>query len=160
MRTFFALAIFLLLGAGARAQTPKIVYAEIGGPGIISANFDTRFSQREDGLGGRIGIGGFVLNDDFDGRVSLLTVPVGLNYLLGNDGKNYFELGAGFTYVNVGERSEYDQSTFETSFGNLTLGYRLAPKDGGFVFKAQITPIFNRYGFIPYYAGLAFGYKF
>ena len=31
-----------------------LFYAEIGGPGLASANFDMRFSQNEDGFGGRI----------------------------------------------------------------------------------------------------------
>ena len=126
----------------------------------MSANYDTRFTHNEDGLGGRIGIGGFVINDDFDGKVSLFTLPVGLNYLLGKDGKNYFEVGAGFTYVHIGQRSQSESSTLETSFGNFTLGYRLAPARGGFMFKAEITPIFNKNGFVPYYGGIAFGYKF
>lgn len=126
----------------------------------MSANYDMRFTHNEDGIGGRIGIGGFVINDDFDGKVSLLTLPIWLNYLLGKDGKNYFEIGAGFTYVSVGTRNESESSTLETSFGNLTLGYRLAPARGGFMFKAEITPIFNKNGFVPYYGGIGFGYKF
>ncbi len=37
----------------------KTVYAEIGGPGLASANFDMRFKKQEDGLGFRVGVGGF-----------------------------------------------------------------------------------------------------
>lgn len=161
MRTSIMLmaALFLYLGTSAQS-VPMAVYAELGGPGIMSANFDTRFTKNEDGIGGRIGVGGFVINDDYDGRLSLLTIPVGVNYLIGKDGKNYFEVGAGYTYVNIGARSGDDNGTFESSFGNLTLGYRLAPSTGGFLFKAQITPIFNKNGFIPYYGGIGFGYKF
>ena len=160
MRTQFLIIFCLLFCLNLSAQNAKTVYVELGGPGLISANFDMRFSQERDGLGGRIGIGGFTLNDDFDGRVSLLTVPVGLNYLFGKDGKNYFEVGAGFTYLNVGARADTETSTLEASFGNLTFGYRLAPSNGGFMFKAQITPIFNKYGFMPYYGGIGFGYIF
>lgn len=144
-----------------QAQSAKAVYAEIGGPGLASANFDMRFTKNEDGLGGRIGIGGFTLSDGFDdSRFTIITVPVGLNYLIGKDGKNYFEVGAGFTYV--GASTKYDSSTdnFNSSFGNITLGYRLAPANGGFMFKAQITPVFGRGFFMPYFAGIGFGYKF
>lgn len=160
MRTHFLILFSLLFCLNLNAQSGKTVYAELGGPGLISANFDMRFSQEEDGLGGRIGIGGFSLNDDYEGKVSLLTIPAGLNYLFGKDGKNYFEVGAGFTYMNVGSKFERESSTLEASFGNLTFGYRLAPTKGGFMFKAQITPIFNKYGFMPYYGGIGFGYKF
>ncbi|MEO6682713.1 MAG: hypothetical protein ABIN48_07780 [Ginsengibacter sp.] len=160
MRSTFLMIFSLLFCFNLSAQHAETVYVELGGPGLISANFDMRFSKQNTGLGGRIGIGGFSLNNDYDGRVSLLTIPVGLNYLLGKDGKNFFELGAGFTYLNVGSRYDSENSTLQASFGNLTFGYRLAPANGGFVFKAQITPVFNKYGFMPYYGGIGFGYKF
>ncbi|MEO6820144.1 MAG: hypothetical protein ABI266_03905 [Ginsengibacter sp.] len=160
MRTSILTLLSLLFCLTINAQNAKIAYIELGGPGIISANYDMRFSQKEDGLGGRIGVGGYSLNDGFNDRISLLTVPVGLNYLLSKDGKNYFEIGAGFTYLKVGAGFQGESTTLESSFGNLTFGYRLAPSRGGFVFKAQITPIFNKYGFVPYWGGIGFGYKF
>jgi hypothetical protein len=139
----------------ALAQTAaKSIYAELGGPGLASFNFDTRFAKKEDGIGGRIGIGGF----NIDGE-SLLAVPVGLTYLLGKDGKHYFELGGGFTYVKYKSDFYDDSGTFESSFGHLYFGYRVQPKEGGFLFRAAIVPIFNKDGFIPYYAGVSFGYK-
>ena len=140
------------------AQTAaKSVYVELGGPGVASVNFDTRFSKSESGLGGRIGIGGFKAED-----IGLLTIPVGLNYLLGKDHKNYFEIGAGFTYVHASVSAEgaEEDGTFDESFGHLTFGYRLQPANGGFTFRAAIVPVFNKTGFIPYYAGISFGYKF
>ncbi|MGN6196088.1 MAG: hypothetical protein ACTHOB_14205 [Ginsengibacter sp.] len=159
LKILFVFSVFFSIQS--KAQTPKVLYAEIGGPGIASVNFDTRFSKNEDGLGGRIGIGGFSLHDDLDNsRVGIFTIPVGLNYLLGKDGKNYFELGAGFTYIGGSSRDDFSSETFNSSFGNLTLGYRLAPAKGGFTFKAQITPVFGKGFFVPYYAGLGFGYKF
>lgn len=160
MKKIIGITTFILIYFQAEAQVPMAAYAELGGPGIMSANFDTRFSHKEDGLGGRVGIGGFAINDDTNDKVSMLTVPVGLNYLFGKDGKNYFEVGIGFTYINLGARIADESGTLESSFGNLTLGYRLAPANGGFMFKAQITPIFNGNGFVPYYGGIGFGYKF
>ncbi|MGN6532758.1 MAG: hypothetical protein ACTHK0_13535, partial [Ginsengibacter sp.] len=94
------------------------------------------------------------------GSASILSIPVGVNYLLGKDGKNYFEIGAGFTYISGNAKDDYESNSFSTSFGNLTFGYRLAPAAGGFMFKAQITPVFAKGFFLPYYAGLGFGYKF
>ena len=143
------------------AQTAaKAAYAEIGGPGLASVNFDTRFAKKEDGFGGRIGIGGFSIGDGVGDHVGIVTVPVGLNYLVGKDHKNYFELGAGFTYVSAKATAKTSSKNFHSSFGNATLGYRLAPARGGFFFKAEITPVFGDGFFIPYFAGLGFGYKF
>lgn len=159
MKSLFLIVTSLCLSFISKAQSAKAVYAEIGGPGLASANFDMRFSQAEDGFGGRIGVGGFSLSDD-ESRASIFTIPVGLNYLLGKDGKNYFEVGAGFTYIGGSAKDDFSSDNFSSSFGNLTLGYRLAPQDGGFMFKAQITPVFGKGFFIPYYAGLGFGYKF
>jgi len=137
----------------------KAAYAEIGGPGLASVNFDTRFTKTEDGLGGRIGIGGFSVGSSGD-RVGIITIPVGVNYLIGKDKKNYFEVGAGFTYVGVKSSADLGSDNFNSSFGNITLGYRLAPEKGGFFFKAEITPVFGRGFFVPYYGGIGFGYKF
>jgi hypothetical protein len=141
-------------------QAAKAAYAEIGGPGLASVNFDTRFSKTENGFGGRVGIGGFSISSGFGDHVGILTVPVGINYLLGKDNKNYFEIGAGFTYVNAKASSTDDSQNFNSSFGNLTLGYRMAPARGGFFFKAEITPVFGKGFVLPYFAGVGFGYKF
>ncbi|MDB5253325.1 MAG: hypothetical protein JWP27_2494 [Flaviaesturariibacter sp.] len=141
------------------AQTAaKSMYVELGGPGLASINYDTRFTKKEGGIGGRIGLGYFSVDGE-----RLLTVPIGINYLLSKDQRNYFEVGGGVTVVSY--KSDYydyynDPSTFTGTFGHLNFGYRLQPKNGGFMFRAAITPVFGRDGFIPYYAGIAFGYKF
>jgi hypothetical protein len=141
------------LNVACAQKAAKAAYVEIGGPGLASANFDMRFANKEDGAGFRLGVGGFSVNG-----VSIVTVPLGLNYLIGKDKKNYFEVGAGFTYVSA--KSNTGSKTFKSSFGNVTLGYRLAPARGGFFFKAELTPVFGDGFFIPYYGGLGFGYKF
>ena len=156
MKKFFIAALlYFAANSVLHAQAAKSAYVEIGGPGLASINFDTRFSNREDGIGGRIGVGGFNVDN-----VGLLTVPVGLNYLIGKDNRNYFEMGAGFTYVHLSENTYHEKETFDGSFGHLTFGYRLQPANGGFTFRAAIVPIFGKGGFVPYYAGISFGYKF
>lgn len=144
-------------GSGSDQGGPaaKSVYFELGGPGLASFNFDTRFSARQDGIGGRIGIGGFSI----DGS-SAIFVPIGLNYLLGKDGKNYFELGGGVTPVFVSDDLADDDDNFSGTFGHLTFGYRLQPRNGGFTFRAFISPVFAGGFFLPYYGGVSFGYKF
>lgn len=136
------------------AKSQAAMFFELGGPGLASFNFDTRFTNRNDGIGGRIGIGGFSINDE-----GAVFVPVGINYLIGKETKHLFEVGAGFTYVNYSS-SITEDGIFETSFGHLSFGYRMQPRKNGFLFRAAIVPVFNKYGFLPYFAGVSFGYKF
>lgn len=160
--TLFASLCFLtaccLPARQAHAQAAKSVYVELGGPGLASFNFDTRFSNAEDGLGGRIGVGGFKVED-----AGAVFFPLAVNYLVGKDQRHYFEIGAGGTIVSVDADDavdEEDDGTFSGSFGHLHFGYRLQPADGGFTFRAGVTPIFGNGNFIPYYFSLSFGYKF
>ena len=141
----------LMLGAFQWSQAQS-VYFELGGPGLASINFDTRFGAREDGLGGRIGVGGLSI----DGA-GVVFVPIGLNYLLGKETKHYFEIGAGLTPVFGNDGAD---GNFSETFGHLLFGYRLQPQEGGFTFRAFMNPIFGNGFFIPFYAGLSFGYKF
>jgi hypothetical protein len=138
----------------ANAQAAKSVFFELGGPGLASINFDTRFSAKEDGFGGKIGVGGFSI--DGEGAVF---IPIALNYLIGKDGKNYFEIGGGVTPVIVSS-DEPDTDNFTSTFGHLNFGYRLQPAKGGFTFRAFVSPVFGSWGFFPYWGGVSFGYKF
>lgn len=158
MKRFFLTGLLLVaFGWGGYAQqtAAKSMYFELGGPGLASINFDTRFGPREGGLGGRIGFGGFSI----DGS-SVVFVPVGLNYLIGKETKHYFELGGGVTPIIASGDFTNDGSTFTSTFGHLNFGYRLQPQKSGFTFRAFITPIFGEFGFLPYYGGVSFGYKF
>lgn len=74
--------VFSLALCSAFSQGAKSIYFELGGPGLASINFDTRFTKTEKGIGGRIGVGGFSI----DGT-GVVFVPVGVNYLLGKDSK-------------------------------------------------------------------------
>lgn len=151
-----AMALFVLSTGGVFAQTAaKSVYAEFGGPGIASINFDTRFTKNQNGLGMRVGFGGFVV--DGDGAVFL---PVGLNYLLGKESKHYFEVGAGITPIITTGNATSGDGLFESTFGHLNLGYRMQPLKSGFIFRASINPIFAKGLFWPIYGGVSVGYKF
>jgi len=147
-------ALFTLLISFTKAQSSaKAVYAEIGGPGFASINYDMRFAKKEDGFGFRAGIGGFTIDN-----TSMTFFPMALNYITSKDQKNYFELGLGVTPVSVTNGG--NSSNLSSTFGHMNIGYRLQPKSGGFFFRAGITPIFGNGFFFPYYAGLSFGYKF
>jgi hypothetical protein len=156
LKTFLLAGMALCLSFAGKAQVAKSIYAELGGPGFASINFDSRFSSKsQGGLGGRIGVGGFSSEG-----ATLLFFPVGLNYLIGNDKKNYFEVGAGATFVRASADFVDDDKPYNGSFGHLTLGYRLQPEKSGFTFRAAITPIFGGGTFWPYWGGVSFGYKF
>ncbi len=134
-----------------RAQN---IFVEFLGQGLLfTANYDTRFSKRRNGLGGRIGIG--AIGSDGD---NLVTIPVSLNYLLGN-GKNFFEIGLGATYLSVPDDFFFSDGS-NSVIGTMAFMYRLQPIKSGFSFRGGFTPIFDSKGFIPYYVGLSLGYTF
>src|SRR5688572_15087790 len=139
---FLITCIFLTVTT-ATAQLSQAVYFELGGPGLASINYDTRFTQNNGGIGGRVGIGGFSIDDE-----TALFFPIQLNYLLGKDEKNYFELGGGATIVSINTTLDIDEGNFRSTFGHLYFGYRLQPADGGFLFRAGICPIFGKGFFI------------
>ncbi|HSJ68246.1 MAG TPA: hypothetical protein VK921_11245 [Anditalea sp.] len=180
---------FLLIATISNAQEKlptQSVYVELGGAGLpFSFNYDFRFDQsRMDSWGMRVGAGGYALSDDL-----FFSLPVQVNRLIGK-GPHYFEIGAGATLVAFKTPSysyctnyTYDQfgnyicdgsfssPSDETSFildikgspnlmGTLNLGYRRIPVDGGFTWRANLSPIFNSNGFWPLWAGLSFGYAF
>ncbi|HNA96017.1 MAG TPA: hypothetical protein PK421_02225 [Chitinophagaceae bacterium] len=152
MKKFFIILFGMI--AVSQTSTAQSVYAELGGPGLASLNFDTRFSKTNGGFGGRVGVGGFSI----DGS-GIVFVPVGLNYLISKDNRNFFEVGAGVTPV-FGSGDLADGDNFSSTFGHVLLGYLMQPADGGFTFRAFISPVFGSGYFIPYYGGVSFGYKF
>lgn len=139
--------------AGPRAQN---IFVELGGQGLLmTANYDTRFTDRRDGIGGRAGIG-YIASDGN----SAMTIPLSFNYLLGKD-KRFFEMGLGATILATkGEPDNFFDGNNSNVIGTMSFAYRLQPVDRGFSFRAGITPIFNKDFFIPYYGGLSLGYTF
>ena len=152
-KVFFSIIVAMAIAFSSNAQSPlKVVYAELFGPGVIpTANFDIRFSSNNNGFGARVGVGGLVI-----GGTGLISIPIGVNYIISKDQKNYFEAGAGYTYLSSGVNY---MDKWEGSVGNLTFGYRYAPIGGGFFFKAQITPLFGDGMFLPFFGGIGLGYK-
>ena len=137
----------------------KAIYFELGGPGVASFNYDMRFTKSEKGIGGRIGIGGFSIGSSGE-RTTAIFIPIGINYIASKDERNYFEVGGGVTPVIINDNTSGSSDNFRSTFGHLSIGYRLQPREGGFFFRAAITPVFGKNFFWPYYGGIAFGYKF
>lgn len=145
-----------------REAPQNVVFIEIFGQGgLATFNYDRRFTKSSDGPGFRIGAG-YVNVGNFEGY----TIPVSLNYLIGKDSK-YFEIGMGLTYGRIGLIDAYDNEPRIAS--TMFVGFRFQPPDGGFNLRAGLSPFFgnikkegeeNEVFFIPYYAGISFGYSF
>ncbi|MBB5395572.1 hypothetical protein [Mucilaginibacter sp. AK015] len=150
----------------------KTFFFELLGPGAIySINYDVRFKKQQDGWGGRAGISYYADNGDH-----LFTLPVAINYLAGKRGK-YFEVGAGITYYNVNTNDVFFSTQYEDVYfsdgtyytksknhsgiiGTLNFGYRYQPVDGGFSFRAGVSPVITSEQFLPYWPYVSFGYAF
>ncbi|RYE09386.1 MAG: hypothetical protein EOP51_33350 [Sphingobacteriales bacterium] len=136
------------------------MYLELAGPGLaFSVNYDTRFSDTRDGLGGRVGFGYFP-NPFF----SIVSVPVQLNYLVGSR-SHFLELGAGATYLKVGDDNNNKKDNDFLSFnavtgvlGTATVGYRYQPVDGGFNFRISANPVVG--DTFQFTGGISVGYTF
>ncbi|MDP4150947.1 MAG: hypothetical protein Q8927_05860 [Bacteroidota bacterium] len=144
-------------------RPPHALFMELGGTGLaLSMNYDTRFSKRVDGLGIRMGLGFSFTKDP-----AFITVPVALNYLVGRNG-NYFEVGAGLTYLDITNTKGFNDISIGGSSGLLNdqylfvttcFGYRRQPIHGGFNFRGGVTPVFvsGEMGILPY---ISLGFNF
>lgn len=136
-----------------RAQN---IFIELAGQGLLfTANYDTRFGIKRDGIGARAGVGIVAV----DGS-NMLTVPVSLNYLLGK-GNKFFEIGLGATYLGLnGDDDSFFDENESNIIGTMAFMYRYQPEDRGFSFRGGLTPVFNSDFFLPYFLGLSLGYTF
>jgi hypothetical protein len=165
MKSYIPLVIFIFISlmsiqtqaqsAGSENNNPtaKTVYAEIGGPGIFSFNYDQRFKGQK-GLGFRAGVGGigFIY-------AGVFSISLGLNYLSGTNG-NYFELGAGASALTISDGSTIFSNNASTVIGYMNIGYRYQPEKKGFTGRVFISPLFTAEGFWPFYGGISAGFKF
>ncbi len=162
-------------------------YLELGGAGLIySFNYDFRFNPDQvDSWGMRVGLGGYGTSND-----SFFSVPVMVNKLYGKGphffemgmGFTFFTFDensfSNYTYCVSGSFdangnyicNQYsDDAAYQvilpvdgnpSLMGTLSLGYRRMPVDGGFMWKASLTPVFNNNGFWPLFVGVGLGYAF
>jgi len=140
----------------------QAVFIEIlGQGGLLTFNYDRRFTKSADGPGFRAGIG-YINIGKFEGY----TLPLSLNYLLGKDSK-YFEIGIGMTYGKIGLLDAYDEQARLVS--TMFLGFRYQEEEGGFNLRVGLSPLLGNLKnegedpevfFAPYYAGISVGYTF
>ena len=167
-----------------KTEANKLLYVELGGPGVItSVNFDSRFKPNERlGLGYRIGVGYGV--EKFEGVVvkflkdiliedsssncfenvskTFYSIPVGLNYVVGKPKKaSVFEIGAGVTFLTR-KVSLYNYESEKQGYkiGYLTFTYIIAPVNSGFSFRIGFTPIIGTAGDLCPMGAIGFGYAF
>lgn len=131
-------------------------YVELAGNGLLyTVNYDRYFTPQ---INGRIGFMRAGVSD-----VSLTAIPLTANYLIGSGGSK-LELGVGpqilIVSVDVAgsDFAGFDEDATAVA-GTATIGYRYQPRDGGFVFRIGLTPVFSQFGFQPW-AGLSLGYSF
>ena len=136
---------------GVPVKRGESIFLELLGNGIgYSLNYDRRFGASRNGLGAKIGVGAVA------GTPRTVTIPIGINYLIGDDGR-YFELGVGVT-IPV-PKTDYVLINDNAILGNMIAGYRREPVDGGFSWRINFAPIIYDEGILPF-LGLSFGYAF
>ena len=171
---FLLISLFPIFSFNAHAQNTKAgksdsahvhraqnVFIEIGAAGLFySANYDTRFAQQRDGLGGRLGVGTWHSNG-----TTFITTPFQLNYLVGGR-SHFFEDGAGATYLHLSEPyfgnpliGNNPKLINSTVLPTTTIGYRYQPFNGGLNLRASFNPMLLEGTFIPYF-GASAGYAF
>ena len=107
------------------SQHPSfLIFAEGGGPGIMSVNLEKYFSQ-EVGLRAGVGYGLF---------------PIYLNYYIGKE--KQLELGIGMIYSPYKIVEPFVEKEKSVLVG-LTIGHKYQPIRGGLTLRFSFTPLFN-----------------
>lgn len=142
-----------------KERVKNAVYLSLGGPSItvFSLHYERRIDKQ---LWSRVGFSysPFILNG--------VTVPLGLNYLIGNQA-SFFELGLGTTFIYTREGLSFsffdDDSDEDTFFIALTgdIGYRYQPRQENLFFKVTLSPLYipAKSKIIPF-LGVSLGYSF
>lgn len=139
---YLCLFYFLILSNNLNAQKVyerrgQTVYLEMIGSGFIySLNYESRFSQKTGGLGGRVGFS--YVSDWF-------AVPVNVNYLLSKKKEKHFlEIGAGFTYFKYNEPQLFGGEMIDSQvMPAITFMYRYHPRYGKFLLRFGMTPLYG-----------------
>jgi hypothetical protein len=145
---------------GQNAFKKNDLYFEFLGNGIWSSISYEHQLKNSPGWGLRFGVGYFSGDEVFR-----ITIPVGVHYLfqLKNE-QSFLDAGVGTTWSNAAGIKP-DVPTGERDYGEHiwslvpSIGYRHHTR-GNFMWRASITPVINKYRFIPYNIGLSVGKRF
>jgi hypothetical protein len=147
MKSIAVLSMIVVLSSAAVAQSTAArnsLYAEGAGNGMIySANYDRLLTES---FGARVGVS-YTAPEE----VSIVTFPLMAYYLIGS-GSSKLELGLGACVILQPERqsvsfagSTEDDIKGNGVLGTATVGYRYQRAEGGFVFRAGLTPFFGKF---------------
>lgn len=144
----------------------------LGPGGLFTFNFDARFQKKEKGVGFRIGLGGTPLGlwGYSCNRGFQLSIPVGINYLLGKK-HHLFELGVGAVPALVSGTKvfcleppgakKYFFSDETGSYWYMLGGYRYQPiRKKGFTYRAFISPLLQKDFPVKFWGGASIGLRF
>ncbi|MDZ4807060.1 MAG: hypothetical protein SGI96_02205 [Bacteroidota bacterium] len=145
---------------------------EAAGPGgLFTFNFDSRFAKKEKGIGFRAGLGGTPLGllGYSCNRGFQLSIPVGINYLIGKT-KHLLELGAGLVPSLIGGTKVFclpepgtknDFFSDETSiYWYLLAGYRYQPvRKKGITYRFFISPLLQKDFPVKFWGGGSIGIR-
>jgi hypothetical protein len=169
MKISIAIAIFstsmfmsaFSFGQEGKEGSNRGVFFEFLGNGIFnSLNYDTRFSNKTDGWGGKVGFGFAPVEGE-----PYFSFPIAVNYLFGRNG-HYFEVGGGANYLVINSQNpdakigNLRMDEWEGWTGSVILGYRYHPVEGGLLFRAGVTPMFKKDEFLPFWPQVSIGYAF
>jgi len=140
----------------------------LGSGGQFSFHFESRFKKRVDGFGYTVGFG--VAPYDLEETCNdggFVTIPVGLNYLLGKK-VHMLEMGAGMVLKIFGGGTKVycpaiDDNFFENGdpvyFYSL-LGYRYQPASKRLSWRVFVSPLFQKDFPVKFWGGAGVGLKF
>ena len=145
------------------------IQLEIPGPaGVFSVRFESRFMKRPNGMGYTVGFGAAPYNlEESCNDGGFLTIPLGLNYLLGKE-DHMLEIGAGAVLKILGGGTKVWCPELEDNFienGNPAyfyglVGYRYQPISKRLTWRIFVSPLFQK-GFSPkFWGGASVGLKF
>jgi hypothetical protein len=138
--------------------THSVFVEALGNGGLYSVNYDHRFHEDLSLRGGFSFYSG--VDATYGAQVSVLVVPITLNYLAGGPNHN-LEMGVG-PLLAAGSVSDTDVGP--VAGGGLagvtsTFGYRYQPAGGGLVFRIGLVPFYSAQE-IQLWGGISLGYAF
>ena len=175
MKRLFIVSSFLLVSAISFSQEKKFskhgsqIQMDVLGPGgMLSVHFESRFLKGKTGIGYKVGLGAapYDLLEESCNEGGNLTIPLGLNYLVGKK-SHLLELGAGNVFKFGGGTKVYcteiEDSFFEN--GNLSylyclIGYRYQPLAKRIAGRIFVSPLFQKDIPVKFWGGAGVSLKF
>jgi hypothetical protein len=154
------LMVVAVLGAALPifAQSNNAMFVELGGSAVaLSVNYERRFRPV---WFGRVGLSVVESTSSGGETDTSFIIPLTASWVNRPQANHHLELGGGVTFAG-GDRHDLFGSDSEGTYSTLILtgiaGYRYQKPDGGFQFRAVLTP-FAGGGDSIVWAGFSFGY--